>query len=230
MMTGLLMIPTALLLALWGRVAFRLAAGPERGPDLSTAGLSALTGYGGVLIAIRSGPGVGSVETELALCVFGALLLLVAWIDQRTAWAPDGITLPLMFGGAASAGLIGSVGIGPISAIGVAFGIFIAAQVFWAAQAISGFRLLPPADLMALSLPILLFGPSPYAPLTYLLLSALLLIALRGPEPVYRLIRGPAAEAAVRDAGLSGAGRSAPLLPMALGSLFMALLLRLTQG
>ena len=133
-------------------------------------------------------------------------------------------------GGAASAGLIGEVGIGPIAAITAAIGLFLAAQALWAAQALTGLRLLPPADLMALALPLLLFGLSPYAPLTYLLLSALLLIALRGPEPVYRLIRGPAAEEAGRDADLSGSGRSAPLLPMALGSLFVALLLRLVQG
>lgn len=229
-MTALLMLPTALLLSLWGRFAFRLAAGSAAAPTLSGAGLAALTGYGGVLVAIRSGSGVGSGEAELALCVFGSLLLLVAWIDQRTAWAPDGVTLPLLFGGAASASLIGSFGFGPITAIGVAIGLFLAAQGVWAAQVMTGLRLLPPADLMALSLPPLLFGLSPYAPLSYLLLSGLLLIALRGPEPLYRLVRGPAAEEAVREAGLSGSGRSAPLLPMALGSLYAALLLRLVQG
>ena len=224
------MLPTALLLSVWGRVSLRVASGATAGPGLLSAGLAALTGYGGVLIAIRSGPGVGSVEAELALCVFGALLLLAAWIDQRTAWAPDGITLPLMCGGAASASLIGTLGVGPVAALGVAFALFLTAQAAWAAQALIGIRLLPPADLMALALPVLLFGLSPYAPLTYLLLFALLLIALRGPEPLYRLIRGPSAEEAVRDADISGSGRSAPLLPMALGSLFIALLLRLLQG
>lgn len=229
-MTLLLMLPTALLLSFWSRLLLRLAAGAGVDPGPAGVALSALAGYGGVLAAIRTGPGVGSVEAELALCVFGALLLIAAWVDQRTAWAPDGITLPLMFGGAVSASMIGTLSAGPIPAFGVAFGLFLSAQAAWWGQVLFGRRHLPPADLMALALPALLFGLTPFTPLTYLLLSGLLLLALRGPEPVYRAIRGPAAEEAVREAGLNGSGRSAPLLPMALGALFLALLLRLLQG
>lgn len=225
-----LMLPAALLLAGWARISLRWAAG--RGVDAGLLGtaLSALIGYFGVLLSLAAGPGAASPETELALCVFGALLLVAAWTDHRTAWAPDGVILPLLSFGAVAVSLIGPLGVGPGGAIGIALLIFGVAQAAWAAQALTGWRVLPPPDLIALSLPILLFGLTPYAFLTYLALSLTLLLALKAPEPVYRLIRGPAAAEAVKAANLTGAGRSAPLLPMALGALYGVLLLRLFQG
>jgi len=230
MMTGVLIFPAALILSLWGRISVRFAAGPGSEPGLFGASLAALLGCAGALGAIRIGPGVGTLEAELAICVFGGLLMLAAWVDQRTAWAPDGIILPLMFGAATAASLIGTLEVGPISAFGIGLGIFLAAQLSWALQVVSGFRLLPPADLMALGLPLLLFGMTLYTPLAYLLLSLALFLALRGPEPLFRAMRGAAADAALQEAGLRGAGRSAPFLPMALGALFAALLLRLMLG
>jgi hypothetical protein len=229
-MTGILIFPAALALSFWGRISVRIVAGPGSEPGLFGASLSALLGCAGVLLAIRIGPGVETIEAELAICVFGGLLILAAWVDRKTAWAPDGIILPLMFGAATAASLIGTLELGPLSAFGVGLVIFLAAQLIWVVQVISGFRLLPPADLMALVLPFLLFGITAYAPLTYLLMSAALFAALRGPEPLYLALRGRAADEALQDAGLRGSGRSAPFLPMALGALFAALLLRLTLG
>lgn len=226
-----LLIPTALFLPVWARVCVRFASGRSGvGPDLLGTGLAAIFGYLGVMIAIRMGEGAFSIETELALSAFGALLLVAAWTDHLTAWAPDGVTLPLVFGATSAAGLLGTLGVGPLGALGIAGGIFLASQAAWAFQAMIGRRLLPPADLMALMLPVLLFGPTIHTPLTYLALSGLLLFMLRAPEPVYLALRGPAAEEAVRDAGLTGRGRSAPLLPLAYTALFGTLLFRLFQG
>lgn len=230
MITMAMMIPTALLLAAWGRVSLRRAAGPDVSVGLAGAFAAALLGYLGVALAL--GPVQTGLphEVELALCVFGSLLLLAAWTDHRTAWAPDGIVLPLMISAAIVASLIGPLTVRPVPAMGVGVLLFGLAQAGWAVQALVGTRLLPPPDLMALGLPVLLFGLTPYAFLSYLALSATLLLVLRAPEPLYQRLRGPAASEAVRDAGLSGSGRSAPFLPMALGAVYGALLLRLLQG
>lgn len=230
MMVMTLMLPVALLLAGWGRLSLRWSAGKGVDAGLLGTALSALIGYFGVLVALAASPGAASWEIELALCVFGALLLLAAWTDHRTAWAPDGVILPLLSFGAVAASLIGPLGVGPGGAIATSVVIFGVAQAAWAAQALSGWRVLPPPDLIALSLPVLLFGLTPYTFLTYLGLSLTLLLALKAPEPVYRLIRGPAAAEAVKEAALTGTGRSAPFLPMALGAIYTVLLLRLFQG
>lgn len=225
-----LMIPSALLLSVWTSASLRWAAGDEVAISRTGTAVAALIGYLGVLIALSFGPGYAPWEVETALCVFGALLLVAGWVDHRTAWAPDGVILPLMVCGSVSAALIGSLSAGPVWAIGVAVLIFGLAQAAWAVQAVLGHRVLPPPDLISLSLPVLLFGLTHYTFLAYLTLSLTLLLVLRGPEPVYRAFRGPAASDAVRDAGLAGTGRSAPFLPMALGSVYGVLLLRLLQG
>lgn len=230
MMSLSLMVPVALMLAVWNRVSLRFAAGPETDPGLIGAALSALAGSMGVLVVIRVAPVPVPIETELALCLFGALLLITGWTDHRTAWAPDGVVVPLLVCGALSASLIGPFLVGPLTAFAIAALIFCAAQGGWALQGISGRRVLPPPDLIALSLPVLLFGLTPYTFLTYLLLSGLLILVLRAPDPLYRIIRGPAATDAVEEAGLTGSGRSAPFLPMSLGALYGVLLLRLFQG
>ena len=225
-----LMVPTAVLLALWSGASLRWSAGSEVRLNLTGAALAALIGYLGVTVAFTIGQDAAPRETELAICVFGALLLVAGWVDHRTAWAPDGLILPLMVCGSASAALIGSLTLGPGWAIGVAVLIFGLAQGAWAVQGLTGWRVLPPPDLMSLGLPVLLFGLTPYTFLSYLALSVTLLLVLRAPEAIYLRLRGPAASGAVREAGLSGAGRSAPFLPMALGSVYGVLLLRLMQG
>jgi hypothetical protein len=226
-----LLIPTALFLPVWARVCVRFASGrSEVGPGLLGTGLAVILGYLGVLIAIRGGEVPLSIEAELALSTFGALLLVAAWTDHRTAWAPDGVTLPLILGATVSAGLLGTLGVGPLGAIGIALALFLASQAAWALQALTGRRHLPPADLMALALPALLFGTTIYAPITYMALSGLLVLLLRAPDPLYQVLRGPAADEAVQDAGLVGRGRSAPLLPLAYTALFGTLLFRLFQG
>jgi len=226
-----LLVPTALLLPIWARRCVRFASGRAgNGPGPLGAGLAAVSGYLGVLIAIRGGEGAFSIETELALSTFGALLLLAAWTDYRTAWAPDGVTLPLIFGATSAAGLLGTLGVGPLGVIVITLALFLVSQAAWALQALIGHRHLPPADLMALALPALLFGTTIYAPISYMVLSGFLLFMLRAPDPLYRALRGPSAEEAVRDAGLTGRGRSAPLLPLAYTALFGTLLLRLFQG
>lgn len=229
-MVAAMMVPTALLLAGWGRVSLRWAAGPGVSLGWTGAVLSALLGYLGVALAAGPGGFAAPWEVELCLCVFGALLLGTAWTDHRTAWAPDGVVLPLMISAAIVASLIGPLTVQPVPAMGVGVLLFGLAQVGWAVQALIGTRLLPPPDLMSLGLPVLLFGLTPYAFLSYLALSVTLLLMLRAPEAVYLRLRGPAASEAVLEAGLTGAGRSAPFLPMALGSVYGVLLLRLMQG
>jgi hypothetical protein len=229
-MMALSLVPIALLLPLWGLISLRVAAGAGVAPGLPGAFLSVLFGCLGPYLASGSGPESLLPETRIAICMFGALLLLAAWTDHKTAWAPDGIILPLMICGAVCASLIGDLGVTSGPAIGVGLLIFGLAQALWAAQAIAGWRVLPPPDLIALSLPVLLFGLTSYTFLTFLTLSAALLFLLKAPEPVYRRIRGPAAAEAVRQAALTGEGRSAPLLPMALGSVYGVLLLRLFLG
>lgn len=226
-----LLLPVSLLLPLWAGLMLRLSGGPRlRVEDLRGGALAAACGYGGVLLVTGLGPEARTAAETLVLCLFGALALLAAWIDHRTAWAPDGLVLPLLIGGLLVGALLGS---GPVSVIGAPFlalALFLFTQGLWAAQCLLGPRLLTPPDQIVLCLPLLIFGLTPYAPVTWALICLPVLILIRVPDPVYQRLRGPAAPEAALDAGLSGSGRSAPLLPVVLTTLLGVLLFRLYRG
>jgi hypothetical protein len=226
-----LLLPVSLLLPLWAGLMLRLAGGPRLPlEDLRGGALAAAAGYAAVLLVTGLGSHPYTVPETLVLCLFGALALLSAWIDHRTAWAPDGLILPLLTGALLVGALLGT---GPASVIGapvIALAIFLFAQGLWAAQCLLGPRLLTPPDQIVLALPFLVFGLTPYAPVTWALICLPVLILMRVPEPVYLRLRGPAAREAARDAGLSGSGRSAPLLPVVLTTLLGVLLFRLYRG
>lgn len=226
-MVFMLLFPIALLLTFWSAYAFRLAGGPDLAfSDLKGGALAASVGYGSVLLL--TGP--FSEAESFALSLFGAIALLCAWLDHRTAWAPDGLVLPLLM----SALFVGALlGTGPVSVIWspfLAIALFLLAQGLWVAQCLAGYRFLTPPDQLILCLPVLIFGLTVYAPITWALICLLILILMRAPEQVYLCLRGPAAREAVLDAGLSGSGRSAPLFPVVLTTLLGVLLFRLYQG
>jgi hypothetical protein len=226
-MVFMLLFPIALLLTFWSAYALRLAGGPDLTfSDLKGGALAASVGYGSVLLL--TGP--FSEGESFALSLFGAIALLCAWLDHRTAWAPDGLLLPLLMSALLVGDALGSGEVSIIGALVLALALFLVAQGLWAAQCLIGPRVLTPPDQITLCLPLLIFGLTPYAPVTWALICLPVLILLRVPEPLYLRLCGPAAREAAREVGLSGSGRSAPLLPLVLTTLLGVLLFRLYQG
>jgi hypothetical protein len=124
---------------------------------------------GGLLVA---GPVWASVDplTAVGFLLFGSFGLVLAWIDRETSWAPD----PAVLGLALAVVLIAMPEDGPDFvrfglALVLSFGLFAALQIGW--LALQALRLeMPPADLLALALPLLLFGLTPLAVLSWIVL------------------------------------------------------------
>jgi len=231
-MTEFLFLPLiTVLLAAWGLFMIRVAGGPrlERS-DLLHATLAAAIGYASVRTTVAFGSIPYTGPEAVSLSLFGALALLCAWVDHRTAWAPDGLILLLLISGLLTGALLGTGPVGVLWAPVLGLALFLLAQGSWAAQCLLGPRVLTPPDQIALALPVLVFGLTYHAPITWALMCIPLLVFLKTPYPVYRRLRGPAASEAVLDAGLTGSGRSAPVLPIVLTTLLGVLLFRLLKG
>lgn len=228
-MSPVLTLPLLVLaLSAWSLVSVRMAGGPP--PSLAAFWGALAAGMAGASLLLGAallGARVSGEVALLSLGLFGALLMICAWADHRTAFAPDGLLLPLLFGAVSVPMPAEASGPGPLWAALIAALVFLGAQLLWRLQDRYGLRLLTPPDLCVLLLPLLIFGVTSDAWGTYLLMCVPLALLLGLSEPIYQRIRGPAAEEAVADAGLSGAGRSAPLLPIALGALGVMIIIEL---
>lgn len=228
-MSPVLTLPVLVVaLSAWCLISVRMAGGPgPTVPGFWGALAAGMAGASLLLGAALLGARVSGEVALLSVGLFGALLMISAWADHRTAFAPDGLLLPLLFGAVAVPLPEREQGAGPLGAALIAALVFLSAQLLWRLQGRRGFRLLTPPDLCVLLLPLLTFGVSPDAWATYLLMCVPLTLLLGLPEPIYQRLRGPATEEAVVDAGLSGSGRSAPLLPIALGALGLMIVIEL---
>lgn len=228
-MSPVLTLPILVVLAsVWSLVSIRMAGGPVLTPPAFWGALVA--GMAGAMVFLGAallGEQVSGEIQLLAVGLFGGLLMICAWADHQTAFAPDGLIVPLIFG-AASLPLPGEVADGaPLRAALISVLVFLGAQAAWRLQVRFGLRILTPPDLIVLLLPLLVLGLTPEAWATYLLMCVPLALLLGLPEHIYQRLRGPAAEEAVADASLSGSGRSAPLLPIALGALGVMIIVEL---
>jgi hypothetical protein len=147
----------------------------------------------------------GLAAPALLACA-GALLAALAHVDRSTAWAPDALMLPavaVIFGLGSAAGtldldLLPSIGLGAL--------VFLLAQLAWIAarRAIRGVP--PPADLLAMLLPLPVLGFSAATVAFYISIS-LIMVAYRFSFGVRRIFAvAEAMRGASSDVGLAGVG------------------------
>lgn len=220
------------ILVFWSRFSLERAAGGQVRDKVGMKSLM-VTAFGGFWFSAVIGLYAGSdnmVAVLVAATLF-SLAALSAYIDHHTAWAPDG-TILLLVCLIMAAGLLLETGLvqdlAPAAITGL--GVFMAAQALWFFQCRAGMPVLTPPDQIALVAPLLLFGFSAYTGFSFLVMAVLLLLLLKGPEALYRRLRGPAADEALAHADLVRIGkseRSAPFLPVAMTALILTLILHL---
>lgn len=177
-----------------------------------------------VLAAATRGVAGGA---AVAGIVVAGLMAAAAWVDRQSAWVPDVIFLPLM----ALAGVAGApLGSGPLQLFGegvAGLAVYALCLGLWHGVRRLGRPGIPPADLAALALPILLFGFDLAAGATYMMVSALLLAARQSPR--LRDILSPRAPiaAALADTGheTSRTAGAVAFLPVMLASTLAVLIL-----
>ncbi|MDE0306022.1 MAG: hypothetical protein OXI87_14260 [Albidovulum sp.] len=114
----------------------------------------------------------------------GAFLSAASYVDARTFWAPDELVLPccVLAGSAGIADCAGYWAIwGPLSGL-LLWG---SARIAWRLQILFKRRLLPPPDIVAVAMPLLLFGADVRAVLAQFGCAAVLLgIGLHGSRSI----------------------------------------------
>ena len=128
----------------------------------------------GAAIAISQYRITGQAQAAEFLWVFlGAFLAAASFVDARTYWAPDELVLPCCIL-AGSVGILGCAGYwgiwGPVSGLAM----WSAARLVWR-LGVAGIRRLPPPDLVAAAMPLMLFGADIRSALAYFGCSSVLL-------------------------------------------------------
>ena len=173
-------------------------------PDAS---LPALKRYGfGVagasLLSVASiaGPVPDSFPMMLAICAFGAIAGVLAIMDRDTAWAPDGLMLPVTL----LAFAVGAMNYGTMPllwSIPAGIAAFFAAQGFWWIQDRFEQRFLPPPDLLAFVIPAALLGLSFPLAIFYIVTAIMILILRQNPDLMPIFFRKHVLDEAAEDLG-----------------------------
>ena len=118
--------------------------------------------------------GTGSVSSPFSILLIG-FLAVSGYVDSRTAWAPSELIIPIcLLSGMASPG---AETYGSWTGLITGVSLWLAARIGWRVQVVAGRPWLPPADLVALVLPILLFGISGISAACFAALMVLLGLA-----------------------------------------------------
>ena len=108
------------------------------------------------ILALEIG-GEEAVSSPVSIALIG-LLAVSGYVDSRSAWAPSELIVPICL----MSGMASSVAesLGSLIGLLTGFALWLAARIAWRVQIGAGRPWLPPADLVAMVLPILLFGAS----------------------------------------------------------------------
>lgn len=210
----------------WAGLA-RIEPDPEiRARTGGLAGISAIAALA-ALAGLIFGP-----ATAVAAWVpplFAAQLAVAAWVDRQTAWVPDavlfGLCLLALLAGAGQAASpfaalpdalvrAGMPLLLPLAAA-AALVLVLAAAALWRLQLALGRGALTPPDLLAFTLPLLVFGFTGPAALVYALTGTGAAAVLWLPAVRRSLLHPAAAAEGARDLGLSG-GQPVPALLLVL--------------
>jgi len=147
---------------------------PNRIGLMVSSGVGGLAGALCCILLLRSDTGF---SLQLVLCIpYMTLLITAAWVDLTTRWAPLELMLPIscLTPVLAMSCPAGSVA-GPLLWAVAGTMLYLVARLTWHAQTYFNCPHLPPADLLAIFLPMILFGIGHVAGLYYLLLIVALL-------------------------------------------------------
>lgn len=140
-------------------------------------------------------------ENQVSLIILGSLLLLGAWIDRISAYAPDAIIMPfciLIF-------LVGFDDIDPrgmFDALLLGVLLYVICIALWIPQEASGYRVVPPVDVAALAAPFILFGVEIATFAVYLASSVVLIAILRIPSLAPIFSKAEAVKSGAQDVHL----------------------------
>ena len=159
-----LVLPATLLLIVgpfWVDVSLKLAGASLQDRRNSRRYLSSVILLGLAVALPAAWLDRSSLNAVMHLC-FGVVLACAAWVDRQSAWAPDGLVLPICL-------LAGSLS-EPLAVLSAeayrllaGLALYLLAQLAWFLQCRWRRPALPPPDLIALALPLFVFGPNPSA-------------------------------------------------------------------
>lgn len=182
----ILMLPNVVLLSLQ-------RDGATQKFDFDMVDMTVATSVGAIGIwASLAQMDMGFIDRSLFI-ILGALLILGAWIDRISAWSPDVIMIPfciIIFLVSPDVTSLRDV----VSAIGFGVALFLSGILLWIPQDALDRRIAPPADLIAIAAPFVLFGLDYTTAVIFMVTSTLLLAALKS-QAVARLFSRPEAVA-----------------------------------
>ena len=201
LLVAILVIIFSLALSVWACMATRYASNGRAGPRIDEVFRFALaSGFIATPVMLhgleQSDPATASVGLFL-----GILLGVSATIDRLTAWAPDGLIVPISVL-ACVYGPIGDIHI--LWGVVAGLGLFVVAQLLWMLQVSLDRRALPPPDIIAVLLPFALFGFSIHTIIVLLTVALILLAILRWPHLEIFSGLQDAKDDAQQDTGIKG--------------------------
>ena len=215
---------SALALPVAGRCGLRRLA-PDAATEFMTFLPASIAGAvaGSCMHVMAAGPDTAVVMAQPESILLVALLVVAGQVDFRTAWAPSELVLPLCL----VVGMVSPLGssAGAPAAILAGSLFFAAAHVAWVIQLRIGLRCVPPADLIILAAPLLLFGASAASAMYYGAIAALLALARR-VKALSRIRGCPAALAGAQADLSSGPGTRVALVGLGSPILVAALALQ----
>lgn len=161
--------------------------------DFDMVDLTVATSVGAIGIwASLTQVDMGFINRSLFI-ILGALLILGAWIDRISAWSPDVIMIPFCIIIFLIRPEVTSL-YDMIAALGFGVALFLSGILLWIPQDTFDLRVAPPADLIAIAAPFVLFGLDYTTAVIFLVTSILLLAALKS-KTVAQLFSRPEAVA-----------------------------------
>ncbi|HDZ51539.1 hypothetical protein LCGC14_0111910 [marine sediment metagenome] len=142
-------------------------------------------------------------HSRFLMVIIGSILVLGAWIDRVSAWAPDILMMPfclMIF--LVSPEITSWTGAG--IAVGLGTALFLICIALWVPQEFFKLKFAPPADLMAIAAPFVLFGVSMETAAIFMITSILLVLALKSSRFAALLSRPEAVADGARDVDFTG--------------------------
>ncbi|MFG6573602.1 hypothetical protein ACGYLO_18560 [Sulfitobacter sp. 1A13353] len=137
-------------------------------------------------------------HSKFVMVLIGSILMLGAWIDRVSAWAPDILMMPFCIAIFLVSPDIESL-MDACIALGLGVALFLICVALWVPQDMLGMKFAPPADLMALASPFVLFGISMETTMIFVVTSVLLVLALKSSRFAALLSRPEAVADGARD-------------------------------
>ncbi|WP_027234590.1 hypothetical protein [Leisingera caerulea] len=220
-----------MLVTLLGRIGVRMSSAGEETVRFWPACFFALAGgmSAAALLIKDGGAGITSLPGFLISVSFASTLCLAAFVDRETSWAPDILMAILAAGAVVLASRFHGWDLSLMSAAAAGAGGLLAVNLLWmAAVRLTGWIwILPPGDILGISIPFILFGATPYS-IGIMFGTAALLVLCRSFDWVHAVFEKPGnGEKVARDmdVDIADVRKSIPFLSVCLPVVWAALLI-----